>query len=115
MPKGVRPGGRKKGTPNKVTRDVREAIAKFAESTVEDFTDWVRSIPDPAKRCDIFLRTIEYHVPKLGRSELTGPGGGPIQFSDMSEEQIDARIAAIMENFLAMLDTANAARRSKKD
>lgn len=33
---------------------------------------------DPAKAADLFLRALEYHVPKLGRSELTGPGGRPL-------------------------------------
>ncbi len=82
FPKGQpRPAGagRKKGTPNKQTVEVRAAIARFAESTVEDFARWVAEIEDPAKRCDIYLKAIEYHIPKLARSEVVGDGGGPIR------------------------------------
>lgn len=78
MALGRKTGGRKPGTPNKATADVRAAIATFAESNVEDFSEWVRAIDDPAKRCDIFLRAIEYHIPKLARTEMTGEGGGPL-------------------------------------
>jgi hypothetical protein len=67
--------GRPPGVPNKTTSDVRAAIAKFAEETAEDFMEWVQQIKDPSRRCDIWLRTIEYHIPKLQRSELTGKDG----------------------------------------
>lgn len=70
--------GKKKGQPNKSTRDVREAIARFAQSTVEDFARWVSEIDDPAKRCDIYLKALEYHVPKLSRAEVTGEDGGAL-------------------------------------
>ncbi len=84
MPKGgakpgERRGGRKAGTPNKVTTDVRAAIALIAERNVERVEGWLAEVDDPAKRVDLFLRLIEYHVPKLARSELTGPDGGPMQ------------------------------------
>ena len=64
--------GRKVGTPNKVTADVRKAIALIAERNVERFESWLAEIDDPAKRCDVFLRMLEYHLPKLVRSELSG-------------------------------------------
>lgn len=70
--------GKKKGQPNKATKDVREAIARFAQSTVEDFARWVAEIDDPAKRCDIYLKAIEYHIPKLSRAEVTGGDGGAL-------------------------------------
>lgn len=89
MAKGRKTGGRKPGVPNKATRDVRQAIARFAETTVEDFTRWVGEIEDPAKRCDVFLRALEYHVPKLARSELTGANGGPVQYENLSDEQLE--------------------------
>jgi hypothetical protein len=73
--------GRKAGTPNKSTRDVREAIAEFARANVDQMTEWLEAIPDPARRMDLYLRAIEYHVPKVARTEITGPDGGPVAFT----------------------------------
>ena len=78
MAKGCKTGGRRKGTPNKAAKDVREAISLIAQGKIDAFESWLAEIEDPAKRCDIFLRVIEYHVPKLARTELTGKDGEPI-------------------------------------
>lgn len=74
------PKGRKKGGVNKATADVRKAIALIAEGEVTAFQNWLQEIEDPAKRCDIFLRMIEYHIPKLTRTDLTS-GGKPLPSS----------------------------------
>lgn len=64
MAKNFKSGGRKRGVPNKVTRDVREALALLAERNIARFEDWLTQIQNPAKRCEVFLRAIEYHLPK---------------------------------------------------
>ena len=79
MANGRKTGGRVKGTPNKATADVRAAVAKFAENTAAEIETWLREIKDPARRLDAWARIVEYHIPKLGRQEITGPGGGPLQ------------------------------------
>ena len=71
--------GRVKGVPNKATADVRAAIAKVAENTAPKIEAWLEAIEDEAKRFDLFLKMLEYHVPKLGRVELTGKDGGPLE------------------------------------
>jgi hypothetical protein len=74
-------GGRKKGTPNKVTSDVRSAIALLAQRNIGKLEEWLKRVAadDPAKASDLLLRAIEYHIPKLSRAEVTGDGGGPLQ------------------------------------
>jgi hypothetical protein len=69
--------GRPKGSPNKTTASVREAIATFAQENVSKMGEWLNEVEDPAKRLDLYLRALEYHVPKLGRVEQTGLDGGP--------------------------------------
>ena len=63
--------GRPKGTPNKATSAVREAIALFAEQNVGKLQGWLERVAqrDPAKAAELFTRVLEYHVPKLARTE----------------------------------------------
>ena len=72
-------GGRKAGVGNRITVEVREAIALIAQRNVGNFEEWLGAVAvdDPGKAADLFLKAIEYHIPKLARSEQTGPDGGP--------------------------------------
>lgn len=74
--------GRPKGAPNKSTAAVREAIAKMAELNAPRFAMWLDEVAakSPEKACDIYLRAIEYHIPKLARTEVTGQDGQPMAF-----------------------------------
>ena len=78
MANGVKTGGRTKGTPNKSTAEVREAIAAFASANVAQMGKWLNAIDDPGKKLDLFLRAIEYHVPKLARTEVAGDPNAPL-------------------------------------
>lgn len=96
--------GRPKGSPNKATTAVREAIAVFAEGNAHKLQEWLDDIamgvggnrPDPAKAADLYLRAIEYHIPKLARTELTGKDGGALEVSNLSEDELDAKIKSAM-------------------
>lgn len=92
-PKGhPKTGGRKPGVVNKATREAREAIAAFVDGNADRLQGWLDQIadgrqdeegnfvvhPDPAKAFELFQSVIEYHVPKLARTELTGKDGGPV-------------------------------------
>lgn len=77
MAKGIKTGGRKAGAVNKTTAEVREAIAAFAAANAGKMTEWLDGIDDPARKLDLYLRAIEYHIPKLARSEVSGIDGGP--------------------------------------
>lgn len=71
MPAGKKVGGRRKGTPNKATRDVRAAIALIAQDNIDRVSAWLSEIEDPAKRLGLFLDLCEYHIPKLARTEVS--------------------------------------------
>lgn len=43
-PKGVRLGGRAKGTPNAATANAREAIARFVDGNCERLQEWLKAI-----------------------------------------------------------------------
>lgn len=89
--------GRVKGVPNKATADTRAAIALIAEEKAPHFKRWLERTangqrergkkgkpgtwlvkPDPGRAAQIYLAAIEYHIPKLARTEITGKDGKPV-------------------------------------
>lgn len=84
--------GRKKGTPNKATGDVRAMIAIVAERNASKVEGWLTRIgrKNPGKALDLYLRMIEYHIPKLSRQEVVSddkPNGRVIDSSQLTQEQ----------------------------
>jgi len=69
--------GRVKGVPNKATTAVREAIAQLAEQNIGRVQEWLNRVAtrDPGKATELYLRLLEYHVPRLARTELSGEIG----------------------------------------
>ena len=72
--------GRPPGVPNKSTSAVRVAIARMADENADNFVGWLNQVAstNPEKACDIYLKEIEYHIPKLARTEVTGAENGPL-------------------------------------
>jgi len=76
-------GGRKPGSPNKSTALAREAIAQFVDANSPRLQGWLDDIaadpkhgPLAAFKC--VQELLEYHIPKLARTEVTGEGGGAL-------------------------------------
>lgn len=74
-------GGTRKGRPNKSTAAAREAIAQFVDGNAHRLQLWLDKVAetDPERAFVLFQSVVEYHVPKLARTENTGADGGPIQ------------------------------------
>lgn len=64
--------GRKPGVPNRATTEAREAIALFVQKNMDRLQTWLDKIAerDPKQAYDCFMAVIEYHVPKLQRTEV---------------------------------------------
>ena len=72
--------GRKKGTTNKATKTAREAIARLVDQNTPKMQEWLDQIAEtegPKAAWNCLMDALEYHVPKLARTELTGKDGGP--------------------------------------
>lgn len=74
--------GKPKGAINHSTKVAREAIARLVDGNAERMQGWLDEIaetkgPEVAWRC--LADVIEYHIPKLARTEHTGEGGGPVR------------------------------------
>lgn len=93
MPRGAKPGerrgGRPVGSPNKATSEARQAIAAFVDQNAHRLTNWLDRVaegdehnkPNPAKAFELYQSVVEYHIPKLARTELTGKDGEAMQSS----------------------------------
>lgn len=90
-------GGSRAGIPNKATAKCRETIALIADGMAHEFEGWLRRTaegdleagikPDPKGAADLYLKAIEYHIPKLARTELANGDDKPfvvnvVKFSD---------------------------------
>lgn len=79
-PKGKPRGASRAGIPNKATADARAAIGAFVDGNAHRLTGWLDAVAaeNPEKAFQLFQSVVEYHVPKLARTELTGKNGGPV-------------------------------------
>ena len=66
--KGNQGGGRKKGTPNRLTRERRELINEFLDDNWEDFKANYKAA-DPATRLKIYMEMVPYTTPKMATVE----------------------------------------------
>jgi hypothetical protein len=81
--------GRPAGLPNKRTVEARQAIAMFVDNNSHRLEHWLDQVangvpdhdikPNPAKAFELFQSVVEYHVPKLARTEITGKDEGPVE------------------------------------
>jgi hypothetical protein len=83
-------GGKAKGTPNKTTLEARQAIALFVDSNAHRLTEWLDAVangdgadvkPNPSKAFELFQSVVEYHVPKLARTEVDQKLSGTVEIT----------------------------------
>lgn len=65
-------GGKKKGSSNKATRDIKEAYRMLIEDNLPNITIWLNKIAEknPAQALNILVDLSEYIIPKLARSQV---------------------------------------------
>ena len=66
------PTGRPPGIVDKRVAHAREAIARFVDGNADRLTGWLDAIAadDPKKAFECYMSVVEYHIPKLARSEI---------------------------------------------
>lgn len=86
------PKGRPKGSQNKDLKRAREGIAVLVEKNVPLMQEWLEGIRKEegylaAWKC--MTDIIEYHIPKLSRTELTGDPEKPVHISEARRVIVD--------------------------
>lgn len=119
--------GRPPGSPNRVTKEARAAIAEFVDGNAHRLQEWLDRVangvprlnadgvqmhddegnpmwlvpPNPEKAFNLFQGVVEYHVPKLARSELTGADGGMIGIAAVDLKGLSDDDLAAMQHLLS--------------
>ena len=100
-------GGRQPGVTNKATQQAREAIAEFVNGNSHRLQEWLDRIadgvpeydadgnvidykiaPNPQKAFELYQSVIEYHVPKLARTESAIEHSGEVGIRKIEMELI---------------------------
>jgi hypothetical protein len=89
----IKGAGRPAGSPNKSTAMAREAIAKFVDGNAHKMQEWLEQVaigvkneenkfivlPNPEKAFGMLQSVMEYHLPKLARTEHLGDEDQPVK------------------------------------
>ncbi|GAB3503674.1 hypothetical protein GCM10027341_33160 [Spirosoma knui] len=84
-------GGRKAGSPNKATTDIKSRIATLIENQFDTIQADLETL-EPKERVTVYLKFLEYVVPKQREQK--------IDLSMLNDEQIDE----LLNKALAKLD-----------
>jgi len=68
MAKGIKTGGRQKGSENKVTKELRERIKDFLENTFDDIVVSFNQL-EPKDKVKFYFEVMQYGLPKLQSTE----------------------------------------------
>jgi hypothetical protein len=94
-PKKAKTGGRQKGTPNRVTRDIRTALRDLAERNADNAQVWLDRVAatDPAEAMRLYLALLRFTTPTLTASAIADvtPPPSPIRHR-LARANIDERL-----------------------
>lgn len=91
MATGYKTGGREAGTPNKSTKEVKEAFQAMLSNNIDNLEIWLKDIAkeNPAKAFGIILKLSEFVLPKMKTIE------GDLKINSLEEQK--KMIASIIE------------------
>jgi hypothetical protein len=93
--------GRKPGSPNQLTREMKRGFLQAFENVEPEFENWLRLVanggfvnrpnpdgtttpvliePDPAAAVKAIISMADFTFPRINRTTLTNGDGGPVEF-----------------------------------
>ena len=79
---GVKYGGRKKGTPNRLTKEVREVLKELVFDEISQVQSHFEKL-DPKERIELLIKLLPYVMPKV--QTVSARDGEPIGLDWMNE------------------------------
>lgn len=67
---GLKTGGRQQGTPNKLTKDLRDILKTIIASELESIQDRLNQL-EPMERLEVTLKLMSYCMPKVNTIDST--------------------------------------------
>ena len=64
MARGKKTGGRVKGTPNKLTKEIRIVLKNLMAKEIENLSDILEQL-EPRERADLIMKIMPYVLPKV--------------------------------------------------
>jgi len=95
--KGLKTGGRRKGTPNKVTADARNVFAQLLEANLDRAQELWNRVADenPLRALELLAKWGEFVIPKPVRVEATTVARPPLSVREMTDEELMEQILEI--------------------
>jgi len=86
MANGFKTGGREKGTPNKITNEIRETYKELIENNLSNIDIWLKEVSNknPDKALNFIIRLSEFVVPKLQSTNLSSS----FNFEQMTDAEL---------------------------
>ena len=98
-------GGRKKGTPNKVTSAKRRLIEASGQMPLDYLIQVMRDIKNSTEvRKDAAAKAAPYLHPKLQTVEVSGPDKGPIETREVTDAERAKALAVFIARTKGSLD-----------
>ncbi|WP_372752530.1 hypothetical protein [Labilibaculum sp.] len=70
MSERIKHGGRKKGTPNRLTKELRISLKNVIHEELQQLQNQLKSL-DPKDRLDILIKLMPYALPKINTVNST--------------------------------------------
>lgn len=92
----IKTGGRKKGTPNKATKGIREWVNDFLKRNIDQIEkDWKKL--EPRERVQAFQQLFKYVLPTLQSTTVSADFDK--QLEGLSNDQLDQLMDKILDHY----------------
>jgi hypothetical protein len=97
-------GGRQRGTPNRVTADIRQALRDLADGNAQRVQEWLDRVAqtDPGEAMRLWLALLRFVTPTLQAAAIADltPSGTPQALFKLSDAELLGAIAAHRTSYL---------------